>query len=234
MKIWIIDPKEGGDYRFLAKEFDNFVVIRPEILKNNPFSPIPNVPIDFLREAICEITSDSFGIFDASESMLAKHVQYVFEHCEDPSLFDLVASFKREKVKYGGRKQGYLDTLDTRLTKTLISLGHIINCKHDCFPKLYDMSVDFEVGLLSGFAQRILVPWIIMKLVLYKIKNPTKEISHLLVFDEAQSQLWSKQLEMRGRQSYMATLATQCRAYGLGILVLSQNPLVACYRLIGS
>ena len=63
-----------------------------------------------------------------------------------------------------------------------------------------------------------------MKLVLYKIKNPTHSLSHLLVFDEAQSQIWSRYLELRGRQSFMATLATQARAYGLGILVLCQEP----------
>jgi len=60
--------------------------------------------------------------------------------------------------------------------------------------------------------------------VLFKIMNPTRELSHILVFDEAQSQLWSRNLEMRGRQSLMATLATQSRAFGLGILVLAQNP----------
>ena len=75
-----------------------------------------------------------------------------------------------------------------------------------------------------GSTQRILVPWIINKLLLHKIDEPTPYLSHLLVFDEAQAQLWSRHLEERGRTSYMATLATTCREFGLGILVLAQNP----------
>ena len=103
-------------------------------------------------------------------------------------------------------------------------MDYIVNCKTDYFSELYDRDVVFEVGSLSGSAQRILVPWIIMKLVLYNIRNPTQYLSNLLVFDEAQSQLWSRNLEMRGRQSFMATLATQARAFGLGLIVLAQNP----------
>lgn len=54
--------------------------------------------------------------------------------------------------------------------------------------------------------------------------SPFLSLSHLLIFDEAQAQIWSKHLEMRDRQSYMATLATQVRAFGMGIVVLAQNP----------
>ena len=103
-------------------------------------------------------------------------------------------------------------------------MGNIVNCKSDTFSEFYDRDVAFEIGSLSGNAHRILVPWIILKLVLYKIRNPTPDLSHLLVFDEAQSQIFSRQLEMRGRTSFMATLATQARAFGLGIIVLAQNP----------
>jgi hypothetical protein len=221
--VWGIDPKEGGDYRFLARNY-GVLVIRPDRLKCNPFTAIQNVPYEMLRESIAEVTADSFGVYDASEGLIATHVQRVFDQHEKPSLLDFVASLQSEKVKYGGRKQGYLDSLNTRLTKAQISLGGIINCREDYFSRLYDRDVIFEVGSLSGSAQRVLVPWIIMKLVLYKIKNPTPYLSHILIFDEAQSQIWSRVLEMRGRTSYMATLATQCRAFGLGIIVLAQNP----------
>jgi len=124
----------------------------------------------------------------------------------------------------GGRKQGYLDSIESRLDKTQISLGKIINCKTDYFSQLYDKNVAIEVGELSGNGQRMLIPWIILKLVLYKIRNPSPKLSHLLIFDEAQANIWSKNLEMRGRTSFMATLATQARAFGLGIMVLAQNP----------
>lgn len=223
--IWLIDPKEGsGDFRFLAKEFRDFLVLRPDIMRCNPFTPIPNVSTNVLRETLSEVTADSFGVYDASEGMIAKHVEQVFKEHGQPSLFEFIASLRKEKARPGGRTQGYLDSLNTRLTKAQISLSKIIDCREDYFSKLYDRSVVFEVGELSGSAQRVLVPWIIMKLVLYKIKNPTPYLSHLLVFDEAQSELWSRQLEMRGRTSYMATLATRCRSYGLGIMVLAQNP----------
>jgi len=225
IKVWIIDPKEGGDYRFLARQFDNVIILRPEVLRCNPFSQIANVPIPMLRETLAEVMADSFGVYDASEGIIAKHIQKNFEQSRHPCFSDFAKSIGKETVRFtGGRKQGYLDSLDTRLVKTRISLGEIVNCGEDYFSMLYDKNLVIETGELSGTAQRILVPWIIMKLVLYKIKNPTPNLSHLLLFDEAQSQIWSKNLELRGRQSYMGTLANQVRAFGLGIVVLAQNP----------
>lgn len=47
---------------------------------------------------------------------------------------------------------------------------------------------------------------------------------HLLAFDEAQAAIFSKVLELRGRTPTVATLATQARAYGMGLVVLCQNP----------
>ena len=222
--VWIIDPKgEGGDFRFLAKESDNVIVLRPDVLKCNPFSSIPNVPVEMLRESVSEVTADSWGLFDASEGVILKHINRVLEQYERPTAYDFISSLRNNKEK-GYRWDSYRGTIETRLTKAEISLGRIFDCVEDYFPKLYDKNVVFEIGELSGSAQRVLVPWIIMKLVLYKIKNPTRHLSHVLLFDEAQSQVWSRTLEQRGRQSYMATLATQARAFGLGIMVLAQNP----------
>lgn len=228
--VIIIDPKgEGGDFRFLARDY-GALLLRPDTIRCNPFTAIPNVPRDMLRELVCEVTADSFGVYDASEGILAKHIRLIFEKYEEPTLYDLIASIHTEKGSSGGRIQGYLDSLNTRLDKVVISLGKIIDCKSDYFSELYDKSVIFEIGELSGSAQRVLVPWIILKLVLYKIKNPTQQLSHLLVFDEAQANLFSRELfENRGRTSFMATLATQCRAFGLGIMVLAQNP---CMKLV--
>lgn len=222
-KVWLIDPKEGGDYRFLAKKFGT-LILRPEVMRCNPFNMIKNVPVTTLRESVSETTADSFAVYDASESVITEHVQRIFEEHEQPNLYDFIKSVWSEKTKYGGRRSGYLDTIKSRLTKVNSSLRNIVNCKSDYFSDLYDRDVVFEIGSLSGNAQRILVPWIIMKLVLYKIRNPTNYLSNLLVFDEAQSQIWSRNLEMRGRTSFMATLATQARAFGLGLIVLAQNP----------
>ena len=48
---------------------------------------------------------------------------------------------------------------------------------------------------------------------------------HLLYFEEAQSAIFSKLLEQRGRTPTVATLATQARSYGMGLVVLCQNPI---------
>ena len=231
IKTWLIDPKEGGDYRFLARQFQNTLILRPDVMRCNPFNMIKNVPARMLRESVSEVTADSFSVFDASESVITEHVQRIFEEHEQPNMYDFISSVWSEKNTYG-RRAGYLDTIKSRLSKIKSSLGDIVDCKTDYFSELYDRDVVFEVGSLSGSAQRLLVPWIIMKLVLYKIRNKTDSLSHLLVFDEAQTQIWSRYLEMRGRQSYMATLATQARAFGLGILVLCQEPSMKLMREI--
>lgn len=231
IRTWLIDPKEGGDYRFLAQQFQNVIILRPDVMRCNPFSMIKNVPTKMLREAVSEVTADSFSVFDASEAVITDYVRMIFEEHEQPNMYDLITSIYNEKVTYG-RRGGYLDTIKSRLSKVQSSLGEIVNCKTDYFSELYDRDVVFEMGSLSGSAQRLLVPWLIMKLVLYKIRNKTDGLSHLLVFDEAQSQIWSRYLEMRGRQSYMATLATQARAFGLGILVLCQEPAMKLMREI--
>ena len=224
IKVWLIDPKEGGDFRFLARDHD-VLVLRPEDIQCNPFGHIPNVSDRMLKEISVEVTGDAYGVFDASEAVIAEHVYRLFEEHDQPCFPGFAASVGKEKVKFGGRRQGYLDTIQSRSGKAMLSLGDIVNCRQDYFSELYGRHAVFEVGSLSGSAQRVLVPWIIMKLVLYKIANRSNQLSHLLVFDEAQAQLFSKAAqESRQKTSYMATLATQVRAYGLGIMVLAQNP----------
>ena len=187
IKVWIIDPKEGGDHRCLARQFSDVLILRPHVLRCNPFAPIPHVPHRVLRENATETTSGSLGVYDAPEGMMIRHVQAISERHGTPCILDLIASLNTEKPPVGGRRQEYLDSLNTSLLKTQISLGEIIDCREDYFSQLYNHNVIFEVGALSGMAQRVLVPWIIMKLTLFKMKNPTPALSHLLIFDEAQS-----------------------------------------------
>jgi len=55
-------------------------------------------------------------------------------------------------------------------------------------------------------------------------KDLKKLLSHLLYFDEGQGLVFSKLLEQRSRTPSVATLATQARSYGMGLVVLCQNP----------
>jgi hypothetical protein len=231
VKLWLIDPKLAGDYRLLAKMFGALVLV-PDVMKCNPFNMITNVSSKMLREFIGEVTADAFGVYDASAGMIADHIHKIFHEKEQRTLADFVESLHSEKGIRYGRKQGYVDTIDSRLKLIDTSLEYIVDCREDYFHKLFDRNVVFEIGGLSGAAQRIMMHWIIMKLVLHKIMNPTEKLSHLLIFDEAQSQLWSRYIKERGRQSFMATLATQCRAYGLGLIVLAQNPATKLMREI--
>ena len=161
IRTWLIDPKEGGDYRFLAQQFQNALVLRPDVMRLNPFNMIKNVPVKTLRESVSEVTADSFAVYDASESVITEHVDMIFQEYEQPNMYDFINSVWNEKVRYGGRRSSYLDTIKSRLSKIQSSMRDIVNCKTDYFSELYDRDVVFEVGSLSGNAQRILVPWLI-------------------------------------------------------------------------
>jgi len=224
IRFWLIDPKRGGDYRVLAKHFSNVVVLGREQLKCNPCSNPENIPMDDLIESISEVLADSWEVYDAGEGVIMEIFGQVFEGFENPTFIDFIRLLEAEISNPRSRWSRYLPTLGTRVVKAKRSLKHIVDCKDDYFPQLINKNVIFEFGSLIGSVQRVLAPWIISKLVFHKHHNPTPNLSHVLIFDEAQAELWAKRLEQRGRSSHMANLATQCRSFGMGILVLAQNP----------
>jgi len=222
---WKLDPKTGmGDFRYQVKKFKNTILIPLPILKLNPFGPIKNVPRKALMERAIEVLSDSFSVYDASQGVIAEHTERLFEKIEKPCFKDLAKSVLAEKSTKFGRRQGYLDTLEVRFKNSLISLKDVFDCRDDYFDQLYDKNVIFEIGGVSDFAQKVLAPFIIMKVSLYKTYNPSSRLTHLLYFEEAQGAVFSKLLEQRARIPTVATLATQARSYGMGLVVLCQNP----------
>ena len=233
VRLLIIDPKEGGDYRFLAKLTDNIVILRPKQLKLNPFTHIPNVPLSALREAVIEVTAGTYKVFDASEGIIAKHVDIVFSEYEQPTFYDFARSLRSEKTRYSGRRQGYLDSLETRLVKTLISLGDILDCRADYFAQLADCHVVIETGELSGSMQTAIVNWLMMKELHYSIKNMDRRKLRVYCFDESQGNIFPR-YQAQARTPYMATLVTQARAFNVGLLALAQNPSLILQELIGN
>ncbi len=222
---WKIDPKtKMGDFQYQLKKFPNSVLVTLSQLKLNPFGPIVGVPRRAVMEQAIEVIADSFSVFDASQGVIAEHVEKMFERVEFPTFKMLSDSILSEKRKSFSRRQTYIETIETRLNSTLTSLREVLDCRKDFFNLLFNRSVIFEVGGISSVAIKLLVPLIIMKLSLFKTYNPSRGLSHLLYFDEAQGAIFSKALELRGRTPTVAILATQARSYGLGLVVLCQNP----------
>jgi len=231
--VWLWDPKgESGDFRFVAKDFEDVVILRPEVMKCNPFTPIPNVSAALHRESITEVLAGAWGVMDAGEGVIIEHIDKVMKQNEKPTMFDFIDSLASEKNVGYGRRQGYLDTLETRRKKAGISLGEILDCKEDYVPKLYSKNVIFEIGELSPNAQEFLVNFLLMDIMLYKMKNPTQNLSHVIIFDEAQTSTWARFHEMSNRTPFVAKLATQARGWGLSLVVLAQNPVMKLMREI--
>lgn len=222
---WIIDPKGLGDYRYQIKDSSNTLILPLSALFLNPFQEIENVPRNVLMLKSIELLSDAFSVYDASEGVLAEHVHKVFEMEEFPCFKDVFNSIMKEKIKGFGRKQGYYDTLFTRLIYMSLALCDVFNCRRDYFNHilLNDYNVVFEVEHLSDFIHKLITQFLIMKISLFKLYNPSPKISHLLAFEEAQG-IFSKLLEQRGRVPAVGSLVTKCRATGLGVVILCTNP----------
>jgi len=170
---WKIDPKTGMyDFRHQIKKYPDMVLLTLDVLKCNPFGMITNVPRQAIKVRSTEVLSDCFGVYDASQGVIAEHVEKIFEREEKPCFKDVADSILSEKLpKFGGRRQGYLDTLEVRIRTIMMSaINKIFDCREDYFNSLYDKSVIFEVGG-SETAQKVLVPFIIMKLSLFKTYN---------------------------------------------------------------
>lgn len=219
-----IDPKsQAFDYRILSR-FHNTIILPLHVLKLNPFGPIKNVPRKAIMEQSIEILADSYGLLEASQGIISDHVERVFAREEFPCFKDVSRSIFSDKALRFGRKQGYLDSISVRDKSTILSLGEVFDCRQDYFNSLYDKNVIFEIGGIPAFSQGTLARFIIMKYSLYKTYNCSNNLDTLLGFDEAQAAIFSKILENRNRVPTVATLATQARAYGLGLIVLCQNP----------
>lgn len=173
---WFIDPKTRKfDFRWLVKAHTNFILLPLDILRLNPFGSIIRVPKRAILETNIQTFADTWNVFDAGQGVIAKHCKKIFEQNEKPCFQDFADSLLSElkSTKYS-RRQGYLETLDVRVTLNDLSLQNVFGCREDYFNELYDKNVIFEIGGISDFAQKVLVPFIIMKLSLYKTYNPTE------------------------------------------------------------
>lgn len=222
-KLVVIDPKGKGDFRWLCKRYKGVVVLRKPAIKVNPLSDIRNVPRTLLREALTEVTADAFFVLEPSEALLLKHFHKVLRKHAKPTWFDLVDSIRSEP-KGGFRKHGYMDAIDTRLTFANISLGDALNCVDDSFQDLTDKHVVLEIDEFSDFGQRLLVAWYLMKYYLYSMKNQKSGLDRFFFFDDSQAQICTRNLYERKRTPFTAKVINQCRAFGMGLGILAQEP----------
>ena len=126
--VRISDPK-GDEYRELAMKYPEFLVLRWDELRFNPFEPPPNVPRNEWYQTIVGHMSQCFNFWEGAESLLLRLLDKLSTQKQEPTIIDLLSELGEEKPKYKQKDFMVMATVASRLEMMLYTLGLVITTK---------------------------------------------------------------------------------------------------------
>ncbi|WP_313694148.1 ATP-binding protein [Halorarum halobium] len=231
---WIFDRKR--DYRHLIHETTDVLVIPWNKLRFNPLQPPENVGLLRWAMVFSEIYSHAGDLLSGSKNYILSHVTELYKEYDlfrdrsppYPSLHDLEALIKSDKVNFVRKESNYRDTVLNRLEPMTTVTGPIFDCSQGySLPELMKRNVVvFEFGGLNrdiqNFIQEILFAW----LYEYMFQNGSRngQLQLLLIWDEAkQAFSYKKEQSDAAGIPEIDDLTARAREFGLGIMAADQE-----------
>ena len=231
---WIFDRKQ--DYRHLINETSDVLVLPWNKLLFNPLQPPENVGLLRWAMVFSEIYSHAGDLLSGSKNYILTHIVQIYKEYNlfrdrsppYPSLHDLEALIKSDKVNFVRKESNYRDTVLNRLEPMTTVTGPIFDCSEGYpLPELMQKNVVvFEFGGLNrdiqNFIQEVLFAW----LYEYMFENGSRngELQLLLIWDEAkQAFSYKKEQSDAAGIPEMDDLTARAREFGLGIMAADQE-----------
>ncbi len=211
----------------------HFQILRArESLRFNPLLPPDGFSIESWTGIMSNILSMSVGLLEASRSLLLRALTQLYllydplKTGQWPSLWNLHAFLKSEKVHIMSRQASYSGTLLNRL-EALLTLSCFDCSKGHSLIKLRKQNIIWELDGLSLECTRFLVSSMLLWLFHERLASGQLEtgLRHLICMDEAQI-LLDRSQEKRWAEGVplMASYISQVRKTGTALVLAAQSP----------
>lgn len=222
--VKIIDPK--SEYRNIAEKHSDFVLLKWDELRFNPFEPPPNVPVNEWNQIMVNHMAQVFNFWEGAESLFIRHLYHISKK-QIPTISNLLFAIEKETPKYKQKDFIVMGTLNSRLEMLLYTCKDIVLSEKSILPDLVERHYIIQTSGLMSEIESWLVEFLLIWEYMYRIWNPDKRKLTLYVFDECQHRLFSKEKERNVKKigsSIISMLVDQVRALNIGICSLSQEP----------
>ncbi len=223
--IRISDPK--SEYADIAVKYPEFLLLKWNELRFNPFVPPPNVPKNEWYQTVVGHMSQTFKFWVAAQSLLLRLLWNLSQYKERPTIVDLMQALEAEKPRYKQKDILVMGTVSSRLELILNTCRDIVLTESTVLPLLSERHHIIQTtGLMSEIESWLLELMLIWEFM-YRVWNPDKREMTLHVYDECQHRLFSREKERNAHKisaSLISMLVDEARAMNICICSLSQEP----------
>jgi len=222
------------DYRHLAIENRDLIVIPWEYLRFNPLKPPDGVsPIRWLQD-FAEVFSHSNSLLSGSKNFFMIHLHKLYEMYgvfegkdTHPSMFELQELLGDTRFSLATKDARYLETVRNRIDVMILALDRVLDCS-DGFPisELLNRNVVIELEGLAEDIQNFLIETILVWIYNYRLAQGHRgQLRHCIVFDEAKRVFdRNKELNPAAGIPIIDIITDRAREFGEALIVADQEP----------
>lgn len=222
------------DYRHLAREYQDLIVIPWEYLRFNPLKPPDGVsPIRWLQD-LAEVFSHSNALLSGSKNFFMIHLHKLYEmygmfEGKDtyPSLFEFQELLGDTRYSLVTKDARYLETVRNRIDVLILALDKVLDCS-DGFPisELLERNVVIELEGLAEDVQNFLTETILVWIYIYRLAQGHRgQLRHCILFDEAKRVFdRNKELNPASGIPIIDIITDRAREFGEALIVADQEP----------
>lgn len=223
--IMISDPK--SEYDEFAMKHPDFLLLRWDDLRFNPFKPPPMVPENEWTQTVIGHLSQSFNFWEGVMSLLFKLIDKDQKHGKVSNIHGLISEAEKIKAKFQYKDYLTKATATSRLELMKFAFGKVITSQGEMLPVLRKKNYILQTtGMMSEMES-----WLLEFLLLweYTYRRFNQEDSDLVlhVYDESQHRLFNSEKEKNIKKigaSIISKLVDESRSSNLAICALSQEP----------
>lgn len=223
--IKISDPK--SEYEDIAMKHPEFILLRWNELRFNPFIPPLNVPENEWWQCVIGHMSQCFNFWAGGESLLIKLINKVAKSEKHPTLLDLLYALNTETTRFKQKDFIVMGTVASRLELMINTCKDVVLTRSTILPELMKQNYILQTSGLMSEIESWLLEFLILWESMYRLSNHDKRQMTLHVYDECQHRLFSSEKERNIKKissSMISMLVDEARALNMGIVALSQEP----------
>ncbi|MDZ7688620.1 MAG: ATP-binding protein [Halobacteriales archaeon] len=231
--FWTFDLKQ--DYRHLARQNQNILVLPWTELRFNPLQPPSDVPPRRWAQVFVEILGHATALLSGSKNYLLKRVielyklYGLFDEVSPPypSLHELKILIKQDNINYTRKASNYRDTVLNRLESMNLVAGTIFDCSQG-YPieELLNRDVVFEFDGLSRDVQNFLMEILFACVYEYRVAQNHRDegLNHVFFLDEGKRvfSVYKERQDAAGIPE-IDELTAKMREFGGGLVVADQE-----------
>lgn len=233
--IMISDPK--SEYNDIAFKYPDFLVLRWNDLRFNPFRPPPNVPKNEWQQTVVGHMAQSFNFWEGAISLFLKLIHAENKKGNCPTVFSLLKAVREYKHEFYYKDLVIMSTVASRLELLVHICGEVISSDCDMLTVLRDRNYILQTTGLMPEMESWLLEYLLLWEFNYRLFNPGDSHLSLHIYDECQHRLFNSEKEKNIKKissSVISMLVDEARSSNIGICALSQEPSVLIKSMLNN